>query len=84
MNQHVHGVGPGIAEKMRELDDSPASCEPYPFVAKLLLNGTLGVSELAGEISIAVGKSGMVYIYTPDSGVSVLVTLDMLIAGGVV
>lgn len=82
--QHTHYVGPGFEAKMKELDDSPATCEPYPFVAKLDGQGKVVPSELAGEISLAVGKSGMLYIYTPETGVNVYPTLDMLIAGGVV
>lgn len=72
--EHTHYVGPGVADKMRELDDTPATCEKYPFPG----------SE-ADEVSLTWGVSGMCYVYLRSTGkVVVLPTLDMVLAGGVV
>jgi hypothetical protein len=82
MSQHVHYVGPGFKTKMDELGDSPASCERYPFLVKEGAIGQLIKDDLAGEMSLAVGKMGLIYIYTPETGVIVVPNLDMLLAGG--
>lgn len=79
--QHTHHVGQGIRDKMQELGDSPASCEKYPFNVKWV-DGNPVQDELTGEMSIALGKLGMVYLYSRETGVVVLPTLDMLLAGG--
>lgn len=71
---HIHYVGPGVGDKMSELDDKPATCEKYPFPG-----------EFQGEVSLTWGESGMCYVYLKElDKVIVLPTLDMLIAGGVV
>ena len=74
MEQHVHHVEKGVLEKMAELDDSPATCQKYPFPG-----------EQQGEVSLTWGVSGMIYGYVSQTGrVFVYPTLDMLLAGGVV
>lgn len=80
--QHTHYVGPGIAAKMVELDDAPATCERYPFNTKII-EGRIVVDELADEISFAWGRSGLCYWYIKDTNqVIVGATLDQVIAGG--
>lgn len=82
--QHIHYVGPGIAAKMAELDDTPATCERYPFNTKII-DGRIVVDELAKEISFAWGRSGMCYAYIKDIDQTIVgATLDQVIAGGVV
>lgn len=84
MANHIHYVGPGVGDKMSELDDKPATCEKYPFNTKIV-NGQLVVDENAGEVSLTWGVSGMCYVYLKElDRVIVLPTLDQLLAGGIV
>lgn len=72
--QHIHHVGAGVLTKMAELEDSPATCEKYPFTG-----------EQEGEVSLTWGTSGMIYCWVAESQhCYVYPTLDMLLAGGVV
>lgn len=69
---HEHYVGKGTADKMRELDDTPATCEKYPFGG-----------EQASEVSMAWGVSGRLYVYIKQiDKVEVYETLDISMAGG--
>lgn len=82
---HIHYVGPGILAKMQELDDEPATCEKYPFLTRLGDKDELIPDEYAGEVSLAWGKSGMLYVYLKSLDRTIVnATLDMLIAGGTV
>lgn len=70
--EHRHYVGPGTLSKMRELDDSPATCEKYPFEG-----------EQQDELSLAVGISGRLYVYVKQlERVEVYETIDTTMAGG--
>lgn len=69
---HVHYVGPGVLKKMQELDDTPSTCEKYPFEG-----------EQQGEVSLAWGKSGRMYVYLSSlDRTEVYETMDMTMAGG--
>lgn len=72
MSEHAHYVGPGTLAKMQELDDSPASCEKYPFSG-----------DSAEEVSLAWGVSGRMYVYVKQlDRVEVYETIDTTMAGG--
>lgn len=72
MHEHEHFVGRGTLDKMRELDDVPATCEKYPF----------GGDE-QGEVSLAWGISGRMYVYIKQlDKVEVYETIDVSMAGG--
>lgn len=72
--EHTHYIEKGVREKMAELDDSPATCEKYPFP---------GNAE--SEVSMTWGISGMTYVYLKQlDRVIVIPTLDMLLAGGAI
>lgn len=74
VGEHTHYIEKGVLAKMAELDDSPATCEKYPFEG-----------EAQGEVSMTWGVSGMAYVYLAQlDHVFVYPTLDMLMAGGVV
>lgn len=71
---HQHYVGDGILWKMNELDDLPATCEKYPFAG-----------EQAGEVSLAWGRSGRIYVYIASlNRVEVYESMDIMLAGGVI
>lgn len=69
---HEHFVGSGTLNKMRELDDNPATCEQYPFTG-----------EQRGEVSLAWGVSGRMYVYIKQlDRVEVYETIDVMLADG--